>query len=71
MLYAHLVSLAVSKKINDSVGYERWYEDKWLNWHPKMKNLEGCIGYEWHIPYCIDYDVKELPKSIVQKFNLE
>lgn len=71
MFYAHLISLAVSSKIGDSVGNERWYEDVWLNWKPEMKNLEGCAGYEWHIPYCVEYNAKELPKSIIEKFNLE
>ncbi len=48
----------------DSMPNPDWYEKKWLNWTPDMKDLEISAGYEHDIPYLEPYDPKELPEAI-------
>jgi len=64
MRWAHLIAVAVSHLNGDTVGNEDWLDEKWVNWTSEMENLEGCIGYEWHIPRCVPYPYEELPESI-------
>jgi hypothetical protein len=40
MRWKHLLALAFSPIIGDSIPYEAWYEDVWLAWTPEMRNLE-------------------------------
>lgn len=69
MKIAHLVALAVSQKIGDTTGNEDWFEDKWVNWTPESRDLEGCSDYEWQIPRCVPYPYEELPESIKKITN--
>ena len=71
MYWKHLVSIGIAESINDTRSNVNWYEDKWLTWDYEKNNsdLEISLGYEWHIPYCIPYDIKELPKSILKRMG--
>lgn len=53
MLYKHLLALGFSKKIGDSIPGENWYENKWLNWTPKTRNLEISKNYSHFIKKAI------------------
>lgn len=72
MYWKHLTALAFGKIIGDSPPNESWYEEKWLNWHPKTNNinLEISLGYEWTIPRAVLSDPSLLPNSIKKRYNL-
>ena len=72
MYWKHLLALAFSSKIEDSVPNENWYEKTWLNWdfQNNNKNLEIAKGYESLIPNAIRYNTYELPQLIKNRYNL-
>ncbi len=57
MFYKHLMALAFSKKIGDSVPDENWYEDKWLNWNQDVENLEISKGSQHLIKRAFKYKI--------------
>jgi len=63
MYWKHLLAIAYSKKIEDSIPNENWYEDRWLNWDfvDNNVNLEIAKGYESLIPYALPYPERYLP----------
>lgn len=65
----HSIALGLQGKLGDMKHgiNENWYEEKWLKWTPKMKNLEMAKGKEHLIPKVIPYDVNELPEEIKKK----
>ena len=69
MYYKHLLALAFSKKIRDSIPNEDWYENKWLNWEPSMTNLEISKGHEADIPFAQPYPEIALPSSIRKRLH--
>ena len=60
----HTIAIRMSKNIGDCQPNVDWYEKKWLNWEPGMKDLEISIGYEHDIPEVVPYPIEDLPKSI-------
>ena len=59
MLYKHLVTMAYSAKIGDSLPSEVWYRDKWLNWKPETKNLEIAENAKNSITNAIPYKMED------------
>lgn len=72
MYWKHMTALGFSQKIGDSPPIERWYQDKWKDWHPlkNNKNLAISKKYAHHIPSAIPYAVKGLPEVIREKYNI-
>ncbi len=70
MYWKHMIALAMSEIIDDCLPNEDWLEDKWLNWHPEMENLEISLGYEHVIPKAVPYDINLLPKEIYRDLEL-
>ena len=68
MRWKHLVSLAFSPVIGESLPNESWYEEKWLNWKPEVRDLEVSVGCEAAIPCARLYDTMPVPKSVKQRF---
>lgn len=71
MYWKHLTALAFSCKIGDDVPNEHWY-DKWLHWEINNGlnyNLEISLGHEGNIPQAYEYNVKELPEVIQEKYG--
>jgi len=67
MKWKHLIALAMSQKIGDSMPAEDWY-DRWLNWEPGMKNLEPSAKHSHFIPEAVPYDREtcgNLPEVLV------
>lgn len=66
MYWKHMTALGFSAAIGDSLPNEAWFEDKWLNWHPKTnnKNLEISIKKPHAIPKAYKYNTNELPEQI-------
>lgn len=73
MFWKHLTALAFSKIVGDSPPDERWFADKWLNWHPETNNsnLEISFGYAWAIPYAVPCSDAFIPESIKRRYNAE
>jgi len=69
MFWKHMTAIGFSQIIGDSPPNESWYDDKWLSWNYETNNtnLEISKGYESAISRVVEYDWKNLPKSIKQK----
>jgi hypothetical protein len=66
MYWKHLIAIAMSQKIGDSIPNEDWYEKTWLGWDYKSnnRNLEISKGYEMLIPFAFPYD-EPLPEVLM------
>lgn len=71
MYWKHMTALGFSQKIDDSPPIEDWYERVWKNWDLRTnnQNLEISEGFTHHIPRAVNYNVKELPEVIREKYN--
>lgn len=68
----HLLALAFSQRIGDSVPNAAWYEDVWLPWTPERQtyNLEISRGLEHTVPAAVPCPLPELPESLRHRFGI-
>jgi hypothetical protein len=69
MKWKHLTALAFAPVVNESLPNPDWFETKWLNWRPGMRDLEISIGCESGISEAVRYDTTELPMSIKKRYD--
>jgi hypothetical protein len=68
MRWKHLVSLAFSPVIGESLPNESWYKEKWLDWKPGYCDLEVSVGCEAAIPFARPYGAERVPESVQKRF---
>lgn len=68
-LWKHLASMAFSPVIGESIPNPRWYEEKWLNWEPGVRDLEPSLRCESAISHAFPYDIDGLPASIKKRYD--
>ncbi len=72
MYWKHMTAIGFSQKIKDSPPNEDWYEEKWLNWNPSLRNLEISRGSEHLIPMAIPMpDKYDIPQSVKERIKEE
>jgi hypothetical protein len=71
MFLKHLLSIAFSKAISDSIPWVDWFEKKWLSWDPLKNNhdLEISERFKHLIPHAEPFDKSKLPSLIKEKYG--
>lgn len=70
MYWKHMLTIASSPLIGDSIPNEDWYEETWLKWDYEKNNrdLEVAKDAGFEIPRANIYDYRQLPEVIIEDF---
>jgi len=70
MYWKHMLTIASSPIIGDSIPNEDWYEEIWLKWDylKNNKNLEVAKDAAFEIPRANVYDYTLLPETVIEDF---
>lgn len=73
MYWKHLLAIAFSTPLGDSVPDENWLDEKWLTWDPleNNANLEIAKGYGHLIPRAVPYTPSNLPELICERYGYD
>lgn len=70
LYWKHMLTIASSPIIGDSIPNEDWYEETWLKWdyNTNNKNLEVAKDAGFEIQRANHYDYTQLPEVILEDF---
>jgi len=71
MFMKHVLALAFSARIGDSLPAEDWLIETWTKWDPLTRNrdLEISANHRHLVPCAVPYDRRLLPERIIEKYG--